>query len=166
MNKSSVAKVLPAAMDRATTATGSCLVNSETIVVNTTARVEFIDLTDRIIAYGTRSGVQEGLIGVWSTHTTCALFVNEYQDALLSDLGQFLEQFVPRDSPYRHNDLNFSDCDRQNADAHLRATMLSHSLMLPISGGEVVVGRWQRLLMAELDGPRARALRVQIVGVR
>ena len=56
-------------------------------------------------------------------------------------------------------------CDRMNADSHLRALLLGHSLTLQVSGGEVVLGQWQRILMAELDGPRARSLRVQIFGI-
>jgi thiamine phosphate synthase YjbQ (UPF0047 family) len=52
-----------------------------------------------------------------------------------------------------------------NADSHLRAMLLGHGLTLQVSGGEVVLGQWQRILMAELDGPRARTLRVQVWGV-
>ena len=63
------------------------------------------------------------------------------------------------------NNPEHSDCDRMNADSHLRALLLGHSLTLQVSGGEVVLGQWQRILMAELDGPRARSLRIQIFGV-
>ena len=70
-----------------------------------------------------------------------------------------------RDEEWLHNNPDHSDCDRMNADAHLRALLLGHSLTLQISGGEVVLGQWQRILMAELDGPRARTLRVQIFGI-
>jgi secondary thiamine-phosphate synthase enzyme len=98
-------------------------------------------------------------------HTTCALFINEFQTALLSDIKRFLEHVVARDAEYLHNDPNYSDCDRMNADSHLRALLLGHSLTLQVSGGEVVLGQWQRILMAELDGPRARSLRIQIFGV-
>jgi thiamine phosphate synthase YjbQ (UPF0047 family) len=52
-----------------------------------------------------------------------------------------------------------------NADAHLRAMLPGHSLSLQVSGGEIVLGQWQRILMAELDGPRARTLRLQVMGV-
>jgi secondary thiamine-phosphate synthase enzyme len=52
-----------------------------------------------------------------------------------------------------------------NADAHLRSLLLGHSVTLQIAGGEIVLGQWQRVLMAELDGPRARSLRVQVLGV-
>jgi len=58
-----------------------------------------------------------------------------------------------------------SDCDRQNADSHLRAMFLGHGLSLQISGGELVLGQWQRVLMAELDGPRTRSLRITVMGI-
>jgi secondary thiamine-phosphate synthase enzyme len=72
---------------------------------------------------------------------------------------------VARDDAWVHNDPDHSDCDRMNADSHLRALLLGHSLTLQISGGEVVLGQWQRILLGELDGPRARSLRVQVIGV-
>jgi secondary thiamine-phosphate synthase enzyme len=109
--------------------------------------------------------IREGLVSIWSMHTTCTLFINEYQVALLADITRFLERMVARDAEYLHNDPNHSDCDRMNADSHLRAMLLGHNLTLQISGGEVVLGQWQRVLMAELDGPRARSLRVQIFGI-
>ena len=70
---------------------------------------------------------------------------------------------VARDEAWVHNDPDHSDCDRMNADSHLRALLLGHSLTLQISGGEVVLGQWQRILMAELDGPRARTIRMQVI---
>ena len=72
---------------------------------------------------------------------------------------------VARDAEWMHNNPEHSDCDRMNADSHLRALLLGHNLTLQVSGGEVVLGQWQRILMAELDGPRARSLRIQIFGV-
>jgi secondary thiamine-phosphate synthase enzyme len=112
-----------------------------------------------------RAGVREGVVSLWSMHTTCALFINEFQVALLADIKRFLEEMVARDAAWMHNDPAHSDCDRMNADSHLRALLLGHSLTLQISGGDVVLGQWQRLLMAELDGPRARTLRAQVLGV-
>ena len=84
---------------------------------------------------------------------------------LAADIKRFLEQMVARDAEWMHNDPNHSDCDRMNADSHLRALLLGHNLTLQVSGGEVVLGQWQRILMAELDGPRARSLRIQIFGI-
>jgi secondary thiamine-phosphate synthase enzyme len=144
---------------------GAIVIHSENLVVETAERVQLIDITDRVIDLVRRFGVREGLISLWSMHTTAALFINESQTALHADITRFLEDVVIRDAGYMHNDPVHSDCDRLNADAHLRAMLLGHSLSLQISGGEIVLGQWQRLLMAELDGPRARTLRCQILGI-
>jgi len=144
---------------------GSLTIHGETFVVQTDQRVEVIDLTPRVMEFVRRFEIREGLVSIWSMHTTCTLFINEYQAALLTDITRFLEQMVARDADYLHNDPNHSDCDRMNADSHLRAMLLGHNITLQISGGEVVLGQWQRILMAELDGPRARSLRIQIFGV-
>jgi secondary thiamine-phosphate synthase enzyme len=87
-------------------------------------RVEIIDLTDRLMSIvhdRTRAG---RAVSVFSLHTTCAVFINEVQTALIADIKGFLERLVPRDGPWIHNDTAHSDCDRQNADAHLRALLL------------------------------------------
>ena len=145
--------------------TGRPVIWSAEVDVSSGQRVELIDLTDRIAAWVASVGVSEGMLIVASLHTTCALFTNEWQEALLGDIRAFLESLVPRDGYYRHNDPALSDCDRLNADSHLRATILGHSLALQISGGELVLGHWQRILAAELDGPRLRTLRAQVFGV-
>jgi secondary thiamine-phosphate synthase enzyme len=105
------------------------------------------------------------MVSLWSMHTTCAVLINEFQTALLSDIKRFLEQMVARDADWMHNDPAHSDCDRMNADSHLRTMLLGHSLTLQISGGDLVLGQWQRVLMAELDGPRERTLRAQVWGI-
>src|SRR4051812_34335143 len=151
--------------DAATATAGGAAVHSEMFVIDTDQRVELVDLTNRIMEFVRRFQVTEGIVSIWSMHTTCTLLINEFQVALLSDIKRFLEQMVARDAEYMHNDPNHSDCDRMNADSHLRAMLLGHNLTLQISGGEVVLGQWQRILMAELDGPRARSLRIQIFGV-
>jgi secondary thiamine-phosphate synthase enzyme len=150
-------------VSRATT--GGLTIHGETLTVPTSERVELVDLTERVMAIVGRQSVREGLASLWSMHTTCGVFINEFQRALLTDVKTFLEQMVARDAEWLHNDPAHSDCDRSNADAHLRALLLGHSLTLQISGGEIVLGQWQRILMAELDGPRERTLRVQVWGI-
>jgi secondary thiamine-phosphate synthase enzyme len=147
------------------TRAGGLTIHGESLVVETSERLEFVDLTDRIMELVRGVGVAEGLVSLWSMHTTCAIFINENQAALLADIRQYLEQMVARDAGWRHNDPRHSDCDRMNADAHLRALLLGHSLTLQISGGEIVLGQWQRILLAELDGPRPRTLRAQVLGL-
>ncbi len=166
MSKSSTVTVHGAPGEhRASAAAGGLTIRGETLLVDTNERVEVVDLTNRIGDLVRESGVREGMVSLWSLHTTCAVFINEYQAALLSDIKQFLEQIVARDGQWMHNDPAYSDCDRVNADSHLRAMLLGHSLTLQVSGGEMVLGQWQRILVAELDGPRTRTLRAQIWGL-
>jgi secondary thiamine-phosphate synthase enzyme len=127
--------------------------------------MEIADLTERVSAIVRRLGVREGLASVCSMHTTCTVFVNEFQRALTSDMKSFLEQVVDSGADWLHNDPAHSDCDRANADAHLRAMLLPNGLTLQVHGGDLVLGQWQRVLLAELDGPRERTLRVQVMGV-
>ena len=145
---------------------GGMIVRADTLTIATTERVQLVDLTDRLMAVVRESGVREGVVSLWSMHTTCALFINETQLALHADIKRFLEEIVSRDTKWLHNDPEHSDCDRMNADAHLRAMLLGHSLTLQVTSSEPVLGHWQRVLMAELDGPRERTVRVQILGMR
>ena len=166
MSKSSTVTVRENPVEDVTSAkAGGLTIHGETIVVQTDHRIELVDLTNRVMEFVRAFNIREGLVSLWSMHTTCTLFINEFQTALLSDIKRFLEQMVARDAHYLHNDPEHSDCDRMNADSHLRAMLLGHSLTLQVSGGEVVLGQWQRILMAELDGPRARSLRLQLFGV-
>ena len=166
MSKSSTVTVREKPVEDVASATvGGLSIHGETFVVQTDQRVELVDLTSKVMEFVRRFNVREGLVTLWSMHTTCSLFINEFQVALVSDIKRFLEHMIARDAAYMHNDPQHSDCDRMNADSHLRAMLLGHNLSLQISGGEVVLGQWQRILMAELDGPRARSLRIQILGI-
>lgn len=136
----------------------------EYLSLKTEERIQLIDVTPRLISRARRSEVKDGLLLVQSLHTTMAVFINEVQDALLSDIRTFLETVAPRSADWMHNDPRYSDCDRQNADAHLRAMLLGHSLVLPICDGELVLGTFQSVIAAELDGPRNRALHVHVLG--
>jgi len=166
MSKSSTVTVRERPVERvASAAVGGLTIHGETLVVQTDQRIELVDITSRIMEFVRRFEIREGLVSLWSMHTTCALFINEFQTALLADIKRFLETVVARDAAWLHNDPDHSDCDRMNADSHLRALLLGHSLTLQVSGGEIVLGQWQRILLAELDGPRARSLRVQVWGI-
>jgi secondary thiamine-phosphate synthase enzyme len=99
-----------------------------------------------------------------SLHSTAAVFVNEWQDALLEDVRVLLEAAVRENAEWRHNDPRYSDCDRSNAASHLRALLLGASAALAVRGGRLVRGQWQSIILAELDGPRTRTLSLQVVG--
>ena len=148
-----------------TSASGPLVVKAETLTLTTEKTLQLIDLTDEVMARVRDTGVREGTATLSSLHTTCAVFVNENQAALREDMEQFLEQVVDPATTWLHNDPRHSDCHRMNAAAHMRALLLSHGVTLQVSGRELVLGQWQRVLVAELDGPRTRSLRLQVMGV-
>lgn len=145
--------------------TGQMAVHAESLLVQTERRIELVDITDTVMDRVRKSGIHEGIANLVSLHTTCALFINEAQKALHADILRVLEQVVDRDAEWLHNDPKHSDCDRMNADSHLRAMLLGHAVSLQVSGGEAVLGQWQRVLVGEMDGPRARTIRLQVMGL-
>ena len=150
---------------QAASVSGPLVVRADSLLVQTDRRIELVDITDAVMDLVRKCGVREGMASLWSMHTTCALIINEAQKALHADITRVLEEMVDRDAEWMHNDPEHSDCDRMNADSHLRAMLLGHSITLQISGGEPVLGQWQRVIVAEMDGPRARSIRVQALGV-
>ncbi len=165
MSKSSAVNGTEAGQGATSAAKGALVVRGDTLTVQTHERIELTDVTDRVVAIVRDAGVRDGIVSLWSMHTTFAVFMNESQKALHADIKRLLETMVDRDADWMHNDPDHSDCDRLNADAHLRAMLLGHSLTLQVSGGQLVLGQWQRVLVAELDGPRSRSLRLQVMGI-
>jgi len=136
-------------------------------VLNFTTRHKFelINLTQQVEELVGKASIRGGFALLQSLHSTAALFVNEWQEALLDDFRTLLEQAVPADAPWRHNDPRYSDCDRSNAASHLRASLLGSSAVLAVRRGQLVRGTWQSIILAELDGPRTRTVSLQILGV-
>ncbi len=137
----------------------------EAITFETAARLELQNITGRINEIVKKSGIRRGFVNLSSLHTTVCVFVNEWQDALLSDMRRALEEWVNPSRYYQHNDPQLSDCARQNAVSHLRALLLGHTLSLQVHKAAVVLGRWQSIILAELDGPQERGMSVQVIGI-
>lgn len=108
--------------------------------------------------------VSAGIALINTLHTTCALFINEFQSALIDDLKGLIERLVPERGGYRHDDPRYSDCERGNACAHLRAALLGRSIAVGVNNGDLTLGRFQSVIFAELDGPRKREIAVQVIG--
>lgn len=131
----------------------------------TSDRMQLINATDRINEIVRKSGIRDGLVHLQSLHTTTAVFINEWQDALLYDVKAFFEQLVAPGSYWRHNDPEYSDCERRNADSHMRGMVMGQSLCLQVRNSAVLLGTWQSIILAEFDGPRSRSLAVLVSGV-
>jgi secondary thiamine-phosphate synthase enzyme len=144
---------------------GTVKVFSKTITVKTNERSELVNMTNEIQTFVEATGVEDGYVQVSSLHTTAGLFVNEWQEALLSDVKSMIEQLVPHETYYRHNDPQYSDCDRHNAHSHLRNIVVGLSVSVPIAQGKLVLGRWQSVILAEFDGPNERKVFMQVLGI-
>ena len=135
----------------------------ETVRLVTDGRCELYNLTERVADVLRRHDVMDGMVLLSSLHTTLALFVNEWQSALLHDIKGMLNKVVTPQDGWRHDDPEHSDCDRRNAHSHLQATLLGHALSLGVAKGKLVLGQFQAIIAAELDGPRNRDLAIQII---
>jgi len=131
----------------------------------------FFDVTDLVCDVVARSAVGYGQVLVTTAHTTCALIVQENEPLLLADLADRLRRFAAEDELYRHNEMDvrtvnvcgIDEC--ANGHSHCQHALLGVGVSLPVREGALVLGRWQRLLLVELDHPRPRALSVQVTGV-
>ena len=137
----------------------------ERLKVRTTERMQLLDITGKVIEVLKRSNIRDGFINLSSLHTTTSIFLNEFQSALLDDIRHMLERIVDENEWYRHNSPEFSDCERRNAASHLRGLILgTGTLSLQVAKGKLVLGQFQSIIFAELDGPRERGLQIQLVG--
>ena len=130
------------------------------------------DITDEVTAAVKESGVRDGIVCVYSPHTTCCVRVNEFEDGFLQDFTALLKSLVPRDKYYAHDDWDRrteniceEDMSVGNGHSHCMSMLLgSAGEAIPIRDGELCLGTWQRVLFLELDRERDRRWLVQVVG--
>jgi secondary thiamine-phosphate synthase enzyme len=131
---------------------------NEIFEVATEVGKEFIDLTDRVRAIVKRAGVDAGLCQVMVLHSTAAVVVNEFNDPNIGkDVLSALDRAVPDHAGWLHDRID------DNAHAHIKATLLGPSELVPVKDGDLLLGTWQRILLVELDGPRSRQISVTIL---
>ncbi|MGE0133065.1 MAG: secondary thiamine-phosphate synthase enzyme YjbQ [Blastocatellales bacterium] len=144
---------------------GNYKIASTTFIIRTNERVELKSITREVAAFVEQTPIRDGIVHISSLHTTAGLMMNEVQGALLSDMTNMFEQVIPSAVYYKHNDPLLSDCDRRNADAHLRAIVVGHSISIPIIEGKLKIGTWQNVLLTEFDGPNNRKIHIQVMGI-
>ena len=129
----------------------------EKLRIRTTRRDEMREITAQVRDVVRRSGVREGLVLVQSLHTTAGLTVNENADPdVVHDFLAKLARLFPRDEAYfRHAE--------GNSDSHLKTSFVGTTATLVVSGGDLLLGRWQGLWLCEFDGPRERQVAVQVL---
>lgn len=127
----------------------------EILSVETSKRVQLIDITDKIKNIVKESGVKNGLCNLYVPHTTAAITINENADpSVVIDISERLSKIVPYHSNYRHAE--------GNADAHIKSTITGINSSCFIENGDIMLGTWQGIFFCEYDGPRTRKVFVKI----
>jgi secondary thiamine-phosphate synthase enzyme len=126
---------------------------------NTERRREFVRLTDDVQRAVDEAGIAEGLALVSAMHITAAVYVNDWEDGLIHDFHVWLEKLAPAGLNYRHHQTG-----EDNADAHLKRTLMGHQVIVPITAGTLDLGPWEQVFYAEFDGQRKKRVVVKVMG--
>lgn len=138
---------------------------SQLLHLSTEAPFQCLSLTGELQRFVQVHGERDGAVVVSTQHTTTAVIVNELEERLLLDLQQWLRQLAPPTAAWKHNDLELRpgipDDEPRNAHAHLQALLPGHQTTVAVSNGALQLGRYQDVILVELDGPRQRRVSLQ-----
>ncbi len=126
---------------------------------NTSQRQEFVRITDDVARIVDASGVREGMVLVSAMHITAGVYVNDWEDGLIDDFQAWLEKLAPAGLPYRHHRTG-----EDNADAHLKRTIMGHQVIVPITAARLDLGPWEQIFYAEFDGQRRKRVVIKVMG--
>jgi secondary thiamine-phosphate synthase enzyme len=132
---------------------------TEYITVHTKKKREYVHLTPQVEAIVRRSGVKEGMALVSAMHITAGVYVNDNEQGLIEDIDKWLEELAPFNPDYRHHQTG-----EDNGDSHLKALLIHHEVIVPITAGKLDFGTWQRIFYAEFDGQRDKRIIVKVMG--
>ena len=126
---------------------------------NTKKRREIVRITDEVASIVEKSQVTEGMALVSAMHITAGVYVNDWESGLIDDIQEWLEHLAPARPDYRHHKTG-----EDNADAHLKRTLVGHQVILPITRGALDLGPWEQIFYAEFDGRRRKRVIVKVMG--
>jgi len=133
--------------------------HTEYLLFETARLREFINITNRVESALAKSGVQEGMILISAMHITAGVWVNDAEDGLLADIGEWLEHLAPFKKDYRHHRTG-----ETNGDAHLKSLLVHHQVIVPVTNGKLDLGPWQQVYYAEFDGRRKKRVIIKVMG--
>lgn len=137
----------------------------ERLSVKSERSTELVRITDEVRRSVEMSGLKNGIINVFTLHTTTAITINENDANLEEDIARFMTKIVPEDDTYAHHSFYRKDGRMAvNAYSHIRASLLGANVTLPLQDGKMILGARQNIYLVELDGPQARRLAVQVIG--
>ena len=133
--------------------------HTEYLTFHTKKHREYVHLTPRVESIVKKSGVKEGMVLISAMHITAGVYVNDDESGLIQDIDKWLEELAPFRQDYRHHQT-----EENNGDSHLKALLIHHQVILPITAGRLDVGPWQRVFYAEFDGQRDKRVIVKVMG--
>ena len=133
--------------------------HTEYLTFRTGKQREYVNITPQVESALKKSGIQEGMVLVSAMHITAAVYVNDWEGGLIQDIQAWLEKLAPAGLDYRHHQTG-----EDNADAHLKRTVMGHQVMLPITKGALDLGPWEQVFYAEFDGQRKKRVVVKVMG--
>ena len=133
--------------------------HTEYMTFHTKRHREYIHITPQIEAIVRKSGVKEGMVLVSAMHITAGVYVNDNESGLIEDIDQWLEKLAPFRREYKHHETG-----EDNGDSHLKALLIHHQVIVPITSGRLDLGPWQRIFYAELDGQRDKRMVIKVMG--
>jgi secondary thiamine-phosphate synthase enzyme len=134
-------------------------IHTDYLWFETAKRQEFVRITDEVRAIVRNSGIKDGMVLVSAMHITAGVYVNDWEGGLIHDFQEWLERLAPAGKPYRHHQTG-----EDNADAHLKRTIMGHQVMLPITNGDLDLGPWEQVFYAEFDGRRRKRIVLKVMG--
>src|SRR5437773_1400847 len=133
--------------------------HTEYMTFHTKRHREYIHITPQIEAIVRKSGVKEGMVLVSAMHITAGVYVNDNESGLIEDIDQWLEKLAPFRREYKHHETG-----EDNGDSHLKALLIHHQVIVPITSGKLDLGPWQRIFYAEFDGQRDKRMVIKVMG--
>jgi secondary thiamine-phosphate synthase enzyme len=133
---------------------------TEYLYFTTREEREMVRITDQVAAIVEKSGVADGMALVSAMHITSAVYVNDWEDGLIEDFGEWLENLAPSGRNYHHHATG-----EDNGDAHLKRTLMGHQVILPITNSRLDLGPWEQVFYAEFDGRRKKRVIVKVMGI-
>jgi secondary thiamine-phosphate synthase enzyme len=134
-------------------------VTTEYLTFHTKQHREYIHITPQVEAIVRKSGVKEGMVLVSAMHITAGINVNDNEEGLIADIDKWLEGLAPFNQNYEHHRTG-----EDNGDSHLKALLIHHEVIVPITAGKLDFGTWQRIFYAEFDGQRSKRVIVKVMG--
>lgn len=133
--------------------------HTEYLTFNTSKHREYIHITLQVEDALRKSGIREGMVLVSAMHITAGVYVNDHESGLIADIDEWLEGLAPFREDYRHHGTG-----EDNGDSHLKALLIHHEVILPVTDGKLDLGPWQRVFYAEFDGQRKKRLIIKVMG--